>query len=331
MTRSAIEIPKDRLPILDMSRDPEDVARALNVACEQIGFFYLTNHGVPTELLRHVFAQSVRFHAEPLDRKNALSINAFHRGYIGDSSYRLNEELAPNLSESLVMMHELPPDHPDLLAERPLQGPNQWPELTGFRDTMLAYVSAMEEVGGSLLSRFAIALELEEDYFERSFREPTTFLRLLHYPPQPETSAENQFGSAPHTDYGAITLLAQDDSGGLHVRHRSGDWIAATPIPGAFVVNLGDVMARWTNGRYVSTEHRVVNLRGGHRYSVPFFFDPNMDVEIACLSTCESDERPLKYDAIRYGDYLLGRLNTHYAYRNAGGSIVAEAPDRPAD
>ncbi len=331
MTRSAIEMPKDRLPILDMSRDPEDVARALNVACEQIGFFYLTNHGVPTELLRHVFAQSVRFHAEPLERKNALSINAFHRGYIGASSYRLNEELAPNLSESLVMMHELPPDHPDLLAERPLQGPNQWPELTGFRDTMLAYVSAMEKVGRSLLSRFAIALELEEDYFERSFREPTTFLRLLHYPPQPETSAENQFGSAPHTDYGAITLLAQDDSGGLHVRHRSGDWIAATPIPGAFVVNIGDVMARWTNDRYVSTEHRVLNVRGGHRYSVPFFFDPNMDVEIACLSTCESEERPPKYDAIRYGDYLLGRLNTHYAYRNAGRTIAAEAPDRPAD
>jgi len=111
-----------------MSRDPEDVARALNVACEQVGFFYLTNHGVPTELLRHVFAQSVRFHAEPLDRKNALSINAFHRGYIGASSYWLNEELAPNLSESLVMMHELPPEHPDLLAERPLQRPNQWPE-----------------------------------------------------------------------------------------------------------------------------------------------------------------------------------------------------------
>ena len=176
-------MPKDRLPILDMSRDPEDVARALNAACEQVGFFYLTNHGVPEELLRQVFAQSVRFHAEPLKSKTALAINAFHRGYIGASTYRLNEALAPNFSESLVIMHELRTGHPDLLAERPLQGPNQWPELTDFRDTMLAYVSAMEKVGRALLARLAIALELEEDYFAPSFRDPTTFLRLLHYPP----------------------------------------------------------------------------------------------------------------------------------------------------
>lgn len=321
MTRSAIEIPKDRLPILDMSRSAEDFACALDTACEEIGFFYLTNHGVPEELLRRVFGQAARFHAEPLQKKAALAINAFHRGYIGASSYRHNDTLAPNLSESLVIMHELPPDHPDVLAERALQGPNQWPELAGFRDTMLAYVSAMEEVGRTLLARFAVALELDRDHFEPSFREPTTFLRLLRYPPQAKASAETQFGSAPHTDYGAITLLAQDDSGGLHVRNRSGDWIAATPIPGAFIVNIGDVMARWTNDRYVSTEHRVINSAGGHRYSVPFFFDPHMDVEIACLATCASTERPPKYDAIRYGDYLLGRLNAHYAYRNAGASL----------
>lgn len=315
MDRVARSISEDELPILDISRDPAGVARALNTACEDVGFFYITNHGVAAELLRLVFMQSARFHAQPLAQKERLAINAFHRGYIGASSYRLNEGLKPNLSESLVMMHELAPDDPELVAAKPLQGPNQWPDLPEFRDTMLAYAAAMEELGRRLFVLFAKALDLPDDYFARSFDKPTTFLRLLHYPPQPEASSENQFGSAPHTDYGAITMLAQDDTGGLHVRHRSGDWIAATPIPGAFVVNVGDVMARWTNDRYVSTEHRVLNTGGGHRYSVPFFFDPNMDVTIDCLATCKSANAASKYPPVRYGDYLLSRLDAHYAYR----------------
>lgn len=320
-SRTARSISKDKLPIINLARDPADVAKALNAACEDVGFFYIANHGVADELLRLVFAQSVRFHAEPLEAKEKLAINPFHRGYIGTSSYRLNESLRPNLSESLVMMHELAPDAPDLVAQKPLQGPNQWPELPGFRQTMLAYAGAMEELGRRLFVAFATALELPEDYFTRSFENPTTFLRLLHYPPQPETSSDEEFGSAPHTDYGAITMLAQDSTGGLHVRHRSGDWIEATPIPGTFVVNIGDVMARWTNDRYVSTEHRVINRGSGHRYSIPFFFDPNMDVTIECLETCQSADTPPKYPPVQYGDYLLSRLNAHYAYRKSGATL----------
>jgi len=319
--RTARTLSEERLPILDLAGDPAEVARRLNHACENVGFFYVANHSVPEDLVRLVFAQSARFHAQPLEAKEKLAINEFHRGYIGLSSYRLNESLKPNLSESFVMMHELPPDHPDRVAGKPLQGPNQWPELPEFREIMLAYVSAMEELGRTLLGAFARALELPGDDFQRAFESPTTFLRLLHYPPQPETTPDNQYGSAPHTDYGAITVLAQDDAGGLHVRHRSGEWIAAKPIPGTFVVNIGDVMARWTNDRYVSTEHRVINTGGGHRYSVPFFFDPNLEVTIECLETCRSADRPPKYPPIRYGDYLLGRLNAHYAYRQAGATL----------
>ncbi len=321
MDRTARTIAKEKLPILDLERDPGELARALNAACEDVGFFYVANHGVSDELLRRVFALSARFHAEPLEAKEKLAINAFHRGYIATSSYRLTAGLKPNLSESLVMMHELAPDHPDLLAEKPLQGPNQWPDLPEFRETMLAYVAAMEALGRKLLVAFARALELPGDYFGESFEQPTTFLRLLHYPPQPDGSVDNQFGSAPHTDYGAMTMLAQDSAGGLQVRHRSGEWIAATPVPGTFVVNNGDVMARWTNDRYVSTEHRVINTGGGHRYSVPFFFDPNTDVAIECLETCRSEDNPPKYPPVRYGDYLLSRLDAHYAYRKSGATI----------
>lgn len=320
-SRSARIVSTDKLPILDLSREAGDVARALDSACREVGFFYVVNHGVPDELVRLVFVEAARFHAQPIEAKQALAINRFHRGYIGPSTYRLSPDLKPNSSESLVMMHELEPDDPDLLAQKPLHGPNQWPSLPEFRTTMLAYTAAMEGLGRKLLSVFAAALELPEDYFLESFEKPTTFLRLLHYPPRAKASAENQFGAAPHTDYGAITMLSQDSSGGLHVRHREGDWIAATPIPGSFVVNIGDVMARWTNDRYVSTEHRVINDGGGHRYSVPFFFDPNMNVSIECLETCRRDESPPKYPPVLYGDYLLSRLDAHYAYRRSGATL----------
>lgn len=183
MDRSARTLSKEKLPIVDLEREPDAVARALNRACEDVGFFYISHHGVAGELLRRVFAASARFHAEPAAEKEKLAINRFHRGYIGPSTYRLNDDLKPNFSESLVMMHELEPGDPELLAEKPLQGP-QWPDLPEFRATMLAYTSAMEALGRRLLTVFARALGLAEDYFVPSFARPTTFLRLLHYPPQ---------------------------------------------------------------------------------------------------------------------------------------------------
>jgi isopenicillin N synthase-like dioxygenase len=323
VARNARALDEASLPVIELGSVPlEETAAAVRRACEQVGFFYVAGHDVRESLVRRVFDQSARFHALALEEKQRLAVNRFHRGYIPLASYRLNETLAPNLSESLVMMHELATDDPDRIAEKPLQGPNQWPDLSGFRETMLEYVSAMESLGRKLLSAFALGLDLPGGYFAPMFDKPTTFLRLLHYPPQPVDSPDNQFGSAPHTDYGAITILAQDSSGGLHVRHRSGEWIQATPIAGTFVVNAGDVMARWTNDRFVSTPHRVLNLSGGERYSVPFFFDPNMEAVVECLSTCQGAGNPPKYPPIPYGEYLLSRLNTHYAYRNAGAAGV---------
>ena len=318
----------DEIPIIDVQllRDGSvdgrrRVTEQIGRACKDVGFFYIANHGVSQDTVDRAFNASAQFHAQPQAAKNLLTINMFHRGYIAAKSYALNSGLKPNLSESWVMMHELAEDDPDRLAGKPLQGPNQWPEgLPGWKDTILAYNTALERVGHALLPAFAVAIDLPAAYFEAMFRKPTTFLRLLHYPPQPPTSPDNQFGSAPHTDYGCITILAQDDVGGLHVRNRSGEWIAAPPVPGTFVVNLGDVMARWTNDRFLSTPHRVINASGRERYSMPFFFDPNMDALVRCLETCEGPHNPAKYPPITYGDYLLGRLNTHYAYRQAGAA-----------
>ena len=219
----------------------------------------------------------------------------------------------PNLSESLMIMHE--PAAEDM--GRPLQGLNQWPDwLPGFRPAIEAYRTALDGVARTVIRLIAIALGLREDELDRHFEKPTTFLRLLRYPPHPETAGDDQFGSAPHTDYGIITLLAQDASGGLQVRRRDGGWIDAAPLPGAFVLNVADMLARWTNNRFVSTPHRVVNDRTGRdRFSLPFFFDTGMDAVIECLATCAGWGNPRRYEPVRYGDYLLDRLNRNYDYR----------------
>jgi isopenicillin N synthase-like dioxygenase len=167
----------------------------------------------------------------------------------------------------------------------------------------------------------ALSLGMPARSLDHHFERPTTFLRLLHYPPQPVNEAE-QLGSAPHTDYGIITLLAQDDAGGLQVRPRGGDWIEAPPIPNTYVLNVADMLARWTNNRFVSTPHRVINRSGLDRYSLPYFFDPSMDAMIECLPTCTDADHPPAYGPVRYGDYLMERLNKNYDYRKepAGAS-----------
>jgi isopenicillin N synthase-like dioxygenase len=216
-----------------------------------------------------------------------------------------------------MIMHEPVPQD----VGQPLQGPNQWPSwLPTFRPAIEAYWRETERVSRAVIRLIAMALGLPETALDRYFDRPTSFLRLLHYPPHPVEATDEQFGAAPHTDYGIITLLAQDTSGGLQVRRRDADdgdgaWIDAEPLPGTFVLNVADMLARWTNDRFVSTPHRVVNRSGGDRYSLPFFFDTAMDAMIECLPTCTGPGNPPRYRPIRYGDYLLDRLNKNYDYR----------------
>ncbi|MDN4588895.1 isopenicillin N synthase family oxygenase [Xenophilus aerolatus] len=295
-------------------------ARALFEALSQIGFAYIAGHNVASATREAAFAASRDFHTSTLAQKQSLAINAFHRGYMGMASSTIVTSTVakvtrPNMSESLMLMHELPPDDPGLLAGLPMQGPNQWPDwLPGFKSAMLAYVREVDALGRHIVRLIALALGLPATALDHHFDHPTTFLRALHYPPQPPAEDE-QIGSAPHTDYGIITLLAQDDSGGLQVRPRGGDWIEAPPIPDTYVLNVGDMLARWTNGRLVSTPHRVINRSGGDRYSLPYFLDPSMDTLIECLPTCTDAAHPPQHPPVRYGDYLLERLNRNYDYR----------------
>ena len=261
------------------------------------------------------------FFALPEAEKLKLKIDRNFRGYLPFAgSTIVTSSVAkvskPNQSESIFFMHEVAPDEPAALAGKPLQGPNQWPDealLPGFRDTIEHYVEDMSALARRLVRAIALAVDMPADSMERFFEKPTTFLRLLHYPPQPEEAG--LFGSAPHTDYGYITLLAQDEVGGLEVRNKSGDWIAAPPIPGSFVMNVGDILARWSNDRFVSTPHRVINRSGRERYSQPFFFDPAMDETIAALPTCVPVGASPKYPPVIYGDYLMERIDKNYHYR----------------
>lgn len=312
------------LPVIDIGdlRDAAGETRighALDHAFRTIGFCYIANTGIDRMLLDGVFAASRRFHALSDDAKSAVAINSFHRGYIAAKtqvfkSSSVAQVKRPNLSESFMLMHEVPGDDPRFGT--PLNGPNQWPaDLAGFRAEVQAYDTAMRELCLRLLRPIALALDLPPDALAPFFRHPTTFLRLLHYPPQPPDSPDDLFGAAPHTDYGFITVLAQDNSGGLQVRARDGDWIPAPPTPDTFVVNVADMLARWTNDRWLSTPHRVKNLSGGDRYSCPYFFDMDLDATVACLESCCSADNPPRHDPVRYGDYLVERLNRNYSYR----------------
>jgi isopenicillin N synthase-like dioxygenase len=315
------------LPVIDLGglRDAAAdaaIARALDDAFRTVGFCYFVNAGIDPALLEGVFAASRSFHALAPDAKNAIAMNAFHRGYMPPNTSlletsRVARVTRPNYSESFMLMHEVPPDDPRFGT--PLNGPNLWPaDLPGFRSAVQAYDAALRAFCLRLLRPIALALGLPADALAQYFRQPTTFLRLLHYPPQQPDGPDDAFGSAPHTDYGCITILAQDNAGGLEVRPRGGDWIAAPPIPGSFVVNVADMLARWTNDRWQSTPHRVRNLSGGDRYSCPYFFDMDLDSTVACLETCHDAAEPARYPPVRYGDYLLERLDRNYAYRKAG-------------
>jgi len=320
------------IPLVDLAGnvDPtrpvaRETARALHDALSSIGFAYIAGHNVSVAKREAAFAASRAFHASSLERKQSLAINAAHRGYMGmATSTIVTSSVAkvtrPNMSESLMVMHELPPDDPGLLAGKPMQGPNQWPDwLPDVKPRIQAYIAEVDALSRYVVQLIAISLDLPAHALDHHFAHPTTFLRMLHYPPQPADERE-QIGSAPHTDYGIITLLAQDDSGGLQVRPRGGDWIDAPPIPNTYVLNVADMLARWTNDRFVSTPHRVINRSGGDRYSLPYFFDPAMDALIECLPTCTDATHPPLYPPVRYGDYLMERLNRNYDYRRPPAS-----------
>jgi len=316
------------IPLIDVGpafRDEagahERVAAEVRRACERIGFFYLAGHGVPQALVDGAFAASREFHALPLADKHALKINENNIGYlpVNQSMQRastVHKATRPNYNESFFISHDRGADHPDVAAGRPLRGRNQWPAgHEAMRAAMVRYFKTMEGLGERMLPLLARALEMPAGHFAPFFtNEAHINLRFLHYPPQ-EIDDEEQFGQGPHTDNSFITMLAREDVPGLAVRLPGGEWLAPPVIPGTFLVNLGNIMKRWSNDRFLSTPHGVLNDSGTDRYSIAFFYSPNIDAPIECLPTCVSAGEPGRYPRAVYGDLVLDFYNANYFHR----------------
>jgi len=296
------------IPVIDLRDTPDIVTAKFHQAYSTAGFGYIIGHGVQPDLIDAVFEASRRFHALELRTKMKTAVNAQHRGYIPiNTSTDVTSTLAtvtkPNQSASFMMMREDAAIDKDVY----LSGPNQWPNLIGFRPALEAYNTAMSDLARRLMKIAFRAAGIPDDYLASSFAPATTWLRLLHYPPQAPQSAQDLYGSAPHTDFGCLTILAQDDVGGLQVQTPLGDWVDVPKLKDSFVVNVGDMLHRMSNGLLKSTPHRVINSSGRERYSCPFFYDPNVNTQIAPWT-----EGTPQYSPILFGDFLRSQLEASY-------------------
>jgi isopenicillin N synthase-like dioxygenase len=311
----------------------EAVAGTVRDACERVGFFYLAGHGVPQSVVDAAFEASREFHAMPLEDKMRLAINENNIGYlpVNQSMQRastVHQNTRPNFNESFFVSHDRSADHPDVLAGKPLRGRNQWPQgHERMRAAMLGYFKSIENLGERMLPVLARSLDLPAGYFAPFFaNEAHINLRFLHYPPQ-DTGDDEQFGQAPHTDNSFITILAREAVPGLAVRLPSGEWLAPPVIPGTFLVNLGNMMKRWSNDRFLSTPHGVLNDTGTDRYSIAFFYSPNPASIIECLPSCTGPGNPPRYPPALYGNLILEFFNANYFHRAkaaSGAKPVAE-------
>lgn len=317
----------------------ETLAADLRHALENIGFYILTNHGVPDGLIGSVLAATRAFHAQPLDAKMVLAANEHNVGYmpLNASTSRASQIAGatekPNFVAAYFLKRDLPPDHPDVLANKRFRPANPWPApeaLPGFREAVVAYCAAMEALCLKMLPVYALALDLPPDFFDEAFREPQYTLRMSHYPPA-ETGEAGQFGVSPHTDSSFLTMLAQTGQSGLQVRLPESGWCNVPARPGTIVVNSGDMLRRWTNHRFLSTPHRAINpTAGADRYAFPFFFDATADFPMACPPTCCGPDNPPRYEPITYTDYMLWFTRRNYDHVRAKDGTVAADPGVPA-
>ncbi|KAI3693542.1 hypothetical protein L1987_76486 [Smallanthus sonchifolius] len=301
------------LPVIDLSSpDRISTANSIRQACIEYGFFYLINHGVEEQLLQNVFDQSRKFFSLSLEEKMKLSLKEY-RGF------------SPIYAENLDSSTSSKGDLKETFHIGPLEGHeshvNQWPSkemLPSWRLIMEEYYQKVLSVGKRLSSLIAMALNLEDDFFEKigALDKPFGFLRLLHYPGEMGASDEVIYGASAHSDYGMITLLETDAVPGLQVcREKLKQpriWEDVDHVKGAFIINLGDMMERWTNCLFRSTLHRVMPI-GKERYSMAFFLDPNPDCMVECLKSCCNDSSPPLFPPIRSGDYLRERISAAYS------------------
>jgi isopenicillin N synthase-like dioxygenase len=314
---SAASLDTSLVPLIDIGplRDgsaPQQVAQALHRASREIGFVYVTNHGIDLAFLAQARTTALAFFRQPLETKLTVNISPQHRGFLRIGAARMDDNARPDLKESFVWGMEdtqgkAPQDHA-------LRGDNRWPlDMPALRRDALRFLDEADRVARVLLQGFALGLGLPAGFFLQTSSHPMSRAAFTYYPPQDMALGPNQFGVAPHTDFGVLTVLCQDDVGGLQVQHADGTWFEAPPIPGSLVINVGDLLARWTNGVYRSTPHRVVNTSGRERLSLVLAFDPDPGTVVDAR-----DVFPLQTardPAVTCGDYLQWRFGKSFDYR----------------
>ncbi|MGH9885030.1 MAG: isopenicillin N synthase family dioxygenase [bacterium] len=304
------------VPVIDI-REPY-AARAIGAACRAHGFFYVVGHDLDPELIVRLERLSRAFFAQDLATKRRIAM--VHGGRAWRGYFATGEELTsgvPDRKEGLYLGQELASDHPLVRARTPIHGANLFPDLPGFRETVLAYIAAVTALGHGVLAGIAASLELEPDYFAKRYTaDPLILFRIFNYP-APISSQVGEWGVGEHTDYGLLTLLLQDDNGGLEV-HTDAGWIDAPPMPGSFVCNIGDMLDRMTRGLYRSTPHRVRASAARDRLSLPLFFDPSFHARVQPIEglPARPDDRDTRWDRASvhafdgtYGDYLIAKVS----------------------
>jgi isopenicillin N synthase-like dioxygenase len=293
-------MPVTRIPIIDLAGvragDPQAltrVAHEIREACTTIGFFYIINHGVPQAAIDAAEQAARTFFAFPVETKRRAAVNQRHRGFnaLGDAT--MYQAKRPDYKEFFSIGLELPEDDPDVRAGQALRGPNNWPDfMPELRPALYGYYEAVAACGADLLRAVAVSLGVDEHFFAPRYTKRMQRTQMVYYPPQPPQS-----------------------EGGLQVREIANDtWVDAPPIEGSFVVNVGDLLARWTNDRFRSTLHRVINASGRERYSIATFYDPTYGATVDPRELGTSDAE-LKYQPVAAGDYILGRINDSMGYR----------------
>ena len=303
------------IPVVDVGdlvagKNPEAVAKAIHDAATRVGFFYLANHGIPEELARRAFAVSESFFALAEEQKSTIAIDTTQRGWMRTGMATMDGAATYDLKEVFFWGFDVDIDHPDIVAGRPLMAVNKWPDdvMPELRTELIPYYDAVCGLGRKILSAIALGFGVPSDFFDSRYRTPLARGQLVYYPPSdPEHESENRYGAAAHTDFGVLTFLLQDSIGGLQVRNVAGDWIEAPPIPGTLVCNIGDLLQRWTNDRFTSTLHRVINRSGRKRHSIPIFFDPHTDAIIDPTDLNLPAGTEAHYPPVRAGEHITGR------------------------
>ena len=303
------------IPVIDISSSAslDAASEQIDAACRGIGFFAVTGHGVEPELLDGVLAAARQFFAQTLPSKCELAIerSGHHRGFAGVEGELLQPGLRADFKETTDFGPECSLDDP---LRSPLEGPNQWPAVLGFRESVEGYQEAVLDAAKHLLRLMAQALELEPSFFDERFVRPLVGTRLIRYPAVDEPLPD-QLGCGAHSDYGCVTFLHTDGAPGLQLSDLDGRWHDVVAPAGSFIVNLGDMLARWTNDRYRATVHRVQSPRTADRFSVPTFVNPSYDTVVECLPGCLGEGEQPKYPPTTSGAYLQSRFDETFAYR----------------